>query len=177
MLQLRCTQAVQRAFGLSAGDLSAIQEADSLLGNWYVNLFTVDRHKCFLFMNERTLLSFIVYGIKKSNVKRMPEVFINGLERLLALEGIGAPAMNRLFADYHLITFTKTDSKKLLGNMNDLVSHYTHAILYDGGFDACSLTEIISKMNRMPQRNIGWKYSIEVTREFLQPEVQQRGVN
>jgi hypothetical protein len=58
MLQLRCTLKVQKQLGLSPHDLSEVKEPDSLLGNWYSNIFMVDRRKTLIFMNERTLLSF-----------------------------------------------------------------------------------------------------------------------
>jgi hypothetical protein len=118
-------------------------------------------------MNERTLLSFIIFGIKKSNVQKMPEVFLRGLDQVLTLEAFDVAEINRVFAGYETIEFTKTDSRRLLGNMNDLTSLYQHFILSDGGFDHCNLNEIISKINRTPQRNLGWSMSIEVVRDLL----------
>ena len=68
MLQLRCTAKVIKLLGLKPGDLSEIKISESLLGNWYVNLFVVDRRKTLLFMNEPTLLSFVIYGVRKNNI-------------------------------------------------------------------------------------------------------------
>ena len=167
MLQLRCTQTVLRELSLKPDDVSGTREPDSLLGNWYVNLFTVDRKKTFLFMNERTFLSFIIFGIKKSNVQKMPEVFLRGLDQVLTLEGFDTSEIDRVFGGYQTIEFTKTDSRRLLGNMNDLTSLYRYFILSDGGFNYCNLNEIISKINRTPQRNLGWSMSIEVVRDLL----------
>src|SRR3989344_3895375 len=131
MLQLRCTLKVLREFGLKPDDVSRARDPDSLLGNWYVNQFTVDRKKTFLFMNERTLLSFIIFGVKKSNVQKMPEVFLRGLDQALTLEGYDASEIDRVFDGYQTIEFTKTDSRHILGNMNDLTSLYRHFILGD----------------------------------------------
>jgi len=167
MLQLRCTLKVLREFGLKPIDVSRARDPDSLLGNWYVNLFMVDRKKTFLFMNERTFLSFIIFGIKKSNVQKMPEVFLRGLDQALTLEGYDASEIDRVFGGYETIEFTKTDSRRMLGNMNDLTSLYRHFILSDGGFNYCNLNEVISKINRTPQRNLGWSMSIEVVRDLL----------
>lgn len=167
MLQIRCTQTVLWEFGLRPAEISAARDPDSLLGNWYVNLFTVDRRKTFLFINERTLLSFIIFGVKKSNVQKMPEVFLRGLDQVLALEGFDTAEIDRVFDGYETIEFTKTDSRRMLGNMNDLTSLYRHFILSDGGFDRCDLNEIISEINRSPQRNLEWSMSIEVVRDLL----------
>ena len=63
--------------------------------------------------------------------------------------------------------YTKTHSKQLLGNMNNLIQTYAHYIYYDGGLEYCDLTDIIQRINHMPQRNINWKYSIDLTKELL----------
>lgn len=167
MLQLRCTLKVQKLLGLRPADLCTAQAADTRLGNWYANLFVVDRRKTLLFMNERTLLSFIVYGIRKDNSKRPHETLLYGLDQLLTLEGFDAAARHTAVAGYDRFEFTKTTSPKLLGNMNDLTSLYTHFILYDGGFNSCDLTDIMRQINRTPQRNLGWSNSIEMVSQLL----------
>jgi hypothetical protein len=168
MLQFRCTAKVQKELGLKPKDLDDIQEPDSMLGNWYVNIFTIDRRKTFLFVNERTLLSFILYGIKKSNIANMHEMFLKGLNQLLLQEGVDYPVLDKINNEYLYLNYTKTNSKTLLGNMNDLMSLYKHFIYSDGGLKYCDLTDIIHRINKTPQRNIGWGYSIELAKELLQ---------
>ena len=167
MLQLRCTQKVQKEFGLRPSELAEVKTGGSLLGDWYINIFTVDRRKTFIFMSEKTLLSFIIFGVKKSNIKKMPEIFLNGLGQLLTIEGIELNRINRVFEGYETYEFTNTSSKSLIGNMNDLVGMYKHFILYDGGLKHCDVGSIILQINRTPQRNLGWSNSIEVTKELL----------
>ena len=167
MLQLRCTKKVQKEFGLRPGELAEVKSGGSLLGDWYINIFTVDRRKTLIFMNERTLLSFIIFGVKKSNIKKMPEIFLNGLGQILTIEGIELNRINRVLEGYESYEFTKTSSKKLIGNMNDLVEMYKHFILYDGGFKNCDVGSIILQINRTPQRNLEWSNSIEVAKELL----------
>ena len=72
MFQLRCTGKVIKTLGLKPQDLFDAKMSDSLLGDWYVNEFFLDRRKTFIFMSEKTLLSFIIYGIKKSNLGDFP---------------------------------------------------------------------------------------------------------
>ena len=167
MLQLRCTAKVQKELGLKPGNLCEPITGDSLLGNWYINIFTVDRRKTFIFMNEKTLLSFILFGVKKSNVSKTPEMFLNGLIQLLTIGGFDESQISKAVQDYGSIEFTKTISKSLLGNMNDLVSLYKHSILYEGGYKNIDIGRLILDINRTPQKNIGWSYSIEVVKELL----------
>lgn len=69
--------------------------------------------------------------------------------------------------EYFQSEFRKTDSRILLGNMNDLAHLYEHMIYHHGGFDHCNLSEIIYSINKTPQRNLGWKYSTDIVEEIL----------
>jgi len=158
---------VQKELGLKPDDLCDVRNPDSLLGNWYANLFVLDRRKAFLFMNERTFLSFIAFGIKKSNIQKMQELFLKGLDEFLTSEGFGISAINNVFAGYGSIELAKTDGRSILGNMNDLAALYKHFILSEGGFENCDLSRIVSKINRTPQRNLGWLNPFEIARDLL----------
>lgn len=64
MIQLRCTKKVQDFVGIKKDNLCEIAEHESILGNWIANIFIQDRRKVICFMNERTLLSFVLIGVK-----------------------------------------------------------------------------------------------------------------
>ena len=53
MLQLRITGKLQKEIGIKPDALSPISEHDTLLGNWYANIFTLDRRKTIIFVNEK----------------------------------------------------------------------------------------------------------------------------
>ena len=172
MLQLRCTLKVQKQLGLSPNDLSEVKGPDSLLGNWYSNLFMVDRRKTLIFMNERTLLSFVIYGVRKDNSKKISEILLRGIDQLLSMERFDISEINSVFLGYDSVQITKTNSRRVLGNMNDLVELYKHSILYNGGLKHCDLASIIHRINRTPQRNLGWSNSIEVVKQLLRENAQ-----
>lgn len=171
MLVLKCTKKVQGLVGLKADDLADLagEEDGSILGAWYVNEFKVGRKKCLVFMNERTLLSFILVGVRKANTKKetLPEICLEGVVHLLKLEGFSLESIGRVIEDSRHQIYAKTDSRKVLGNMNDLVAIYEHMIGYEGGLEHCDLTALIRKINRTPQRNLGWNYSIDLAHEIL----------
>ncbi len=168
MLQLRCTQKAQRFLGLKREHLSEVKSPSSLLGNWYVNIFVVDRRKTILFMNERTLLSFVIFGARKEHVKAFSDIFLRGVDQLLSIEGIDDEAIDRVLSDYETLEYTATSDRKVLGNMNDLMDLYKHFIFHGGGYKNCDLWSIISRINRTPQRNLGWMFSIDVAGELLE---------
>jgi hypothetical protein len=84
------------------------------------------------------------------------------------MEGIETNKINKVFEGYDSYEFTKTNSKSVLGNMNDLVDLYKHSILYDGGLKYVDLGELIKQINRTPQRNLGWSNSIRIVKELLE---------
>jgi len=167
MFQLRCTGKVIKTLGLKPQDLFEVRKSDTLLGDWYVNEFFIDRRKTFIFMNEKTLLSFIIYGVKKSNLEYFPAPLFKGLDQLLALEGFDKEVVNKVFAGYDKMQYTKTASKRVLGNMNDLIMLYKVSINYGGGLKAVNIGQLIFQVNRTPQRNLGWSSSIQIVRELL----------
>lgn len=138
-----------------------------LLSDWYVNMFTVDRRKTLIFMNEQTLLSFISFGIKKSNCSHLDIILRRGIEQLLQMEAVPDPQIDALLREYFTVRYAKTDSRSALGSMNDLIFLYKYAILEDGGFAMCDVGKIIHYINRTPQRNLGWGNSISTLRRLL----------
>ena len=99
-MQIRCTQKLLKELSISNNQLAEIENTDSLLGSWYANIFTLDRRKTLIFMNERTLLSFIIYGIRKDNIKNFPVVFVNGIERVLAMEGVRQDIIDKILEQH-----------------------------------------------------------------------------
>jgi hypothetical protein len=167
MIQIRCTQKVIEQLRLKQEDLCDVKETSSLLGNWYTNLFILDRRKTLIFMSERTLLSFMIFGIRKANIKGLPIVFHNGLRQLLLIEELDNNVISNVVKDCREIEFTRTTSRSLIGNLNDLINLYKGLILTGGGLDSCDLDSIIKKINRTPQKNLGWANSAEIAREIL----------
>lgn len=97
----------------------------------------------------------------------MAEVFVNGLVQLLQLEDFTGPEIHRAVGAGGQLEYSKTKNRKALGNLNDLQQLHTLAILDEGGFSRCNLWEIIRRMNRMPQKNIGWAFSIALARDVI----------
>lgn len=167
MYQLRCTKKAQDALGLKSVDLSKPSDENVTLGNWYVNVFTQNRRKCLLVMEEKTLITFVLVGLRKEHINGICKIFKNGVVKFLQLEGFPAKTISAFESASEQVIFTKTASKTLLSSMNDLMSLYNHFIDSDGGIKNCDLTEITMRVNRRPQRTLHWKFSIDALHEAL----------
>ena len=51
-------------------------------------------------MNEQTLMSFIVYGVKKSNAAELRRVFLHGLGQLLRMEEVPEILTEQIIESY-----------------------------------------------------------------------------
>lgn len=170
MLTLKCTKNVQDYLSLMSSELMNHELLDStLLGAWYVNLIEIERKKHFLFVNERTLISFVCGGFKKSkNLKHdMHNLFISQLLTFFKELDFSLKSLDALMAEYENITFSKTTSRSILGSMNDLAQLYRHYVWFDGGLNSCDMNEIILRVNNTPQANLGHKYSIDTAKAML----------
>lgn len=167
MIQLRLTEKLRKQLGIKASSLCESIEESNGLGHWTLNLFPVGKRKAVIFVNDKTLYSFILYGLRKNNSNDFNELFLKGLVQLLANDEFTGKEIDLLLSEYNEIEYTKTNSKQVLGNINDLILHYQFFVNDAGGLECANLGEIVHRLNRMPQRNIGWGYSVDAVRELL----------
>ena len=168
MLQLRVTGKLRKLAGIRDSVLSEPIQDTTSLGAWYIHVFQLGRRKALIFMNERTLLSFVLIGARKDNTKNLYKVFLNGLTQFLETIGVNQERIDRIIDGYSECCFTKTTCKNTLGNLNDLVNLYQGFVWHDGGLDHCDLDEIIFKINQMPQRRLDWGFSLDIAMELIE---------
>lgn len=157
---IRCTQKLQKEIGLKKSDLAELEPEFSYLGSWHANLLHIDRKKCVLFVNDKTLFNFIVPDVNRSLIKELGKLFIRHLSCVLASEGLYEKAQEAIKAEYRDLAYAGTNSKSVLGSMNDLAFHYKHHILSEGGIHSAMVPEIIRKLNHMPMGALDCKYPI-----------------
>lgn len=147
--------------GLKEAGLYDGEVPGSSLDTWYANLLRISRRKCVLFTHAESLFSFLTFDANRARLKDMDVVFREGLEEAMRNEGFDAPVISQLLSRYEDVRYAKTDSRKVLGSMNDLASKYKHYFLIRGGTENCDLPAAILKMNRVPFSPLGGRYAIE----------------
>lgn len=157
MQLIRCTKKLQKEIGLKSKDLVEQEQATGHLGAWHANLLLIDRRKCVLFVNDKTLFNFIILGVKKAELAKLDDHFKSYLQCILADEGFS----NQIIKEYDIIGFANTNNKSVMGSMNDLAFNYTISIQQDGGVNSCMLPQIIHRLNRMPMKALGYGQAID----------------
>jgi len=161
MQLIRCTKKLQKEMGLKRSDLCAEEPCFSYLGPWHANLIHIERRKCVLFVNDKTLFNFIVPDLSRAQIRELDKPFRSYLSCVLADAGISEADRARILSEYDEVGFANTDSKSVLGSMNDLTFHYKYSILEAGGVHSPAVPGIIGRLNRMPMGALKYVFPIE----------------
>jgi hypothetical protein len=160
MQLIRCTKKLQKEMGLKKSDLSEEEPNYLLLGAWHANLIHIDRRKCVLFVNDKTLFNFIAPDASRAQIRELGELFRSYLSCVLEEERIEELCRARITSEYDEVAYSNTNDKSVLGSMNDLAYHYKYNIMEAGGVHSSSVPSIISRLNHMPMGAIEYRYPI-----------------
>ncbi len=168
MQLIRCTKKLQKEMGLKKSDLIDSESDSSLLGPWHANLLHIDRRKCVLFANDKTLFNFIVPDLKREHIRNLEDFFRRFLACVVGDEGMSESVQKSIAKEYQDIAYANTNNRQVLGSMNDLAFHYKHGILEEGGVHSAMVPEIIHQLNRMPMGARDYKYPVDLLKELYE---------
>ena len=150
MAILRCTRKLLKELRVKDNDLVQESETPSLLGDWYAHLLLIERRKCVLFTNAETLFTFAAIGLRRPDFDRIGEVFQSRFKESLQEEGIPADQADRVLGEYELLPLGKTESRSILGSMNDLAHHLKWYMASERDLMPDVLPSIQRRLNDMP---------------------------
>ncbi len=171
MTLLHCTQKLLKELGNPPLQTPAYEPDTQCLGNWYANLLRIDRRKCILFTNEKTLYSFLIPKVKKENLTNIIDEFLFHLNMNLQAEGFPLEVINRVMTEYTEMGFAKTASKTVLGAMTQLAFEAEYLIIqrYEG-IEKTRILAVNKDINRSLMRGSRHLYPIEMLQELLTGE-------
>lgn len=147
--------------GLKQSDLCNEEPQFSYLGPWHANLIHIDRRKCVLFVNDKTLFNFIAPDVARSQTRELDKLFKGYLSCVLADEDVSDADRDGILSEYDEVGYSNTNSKSVLGSMNDLAFHYKYSILEAGGVHSPAVPEITRRLNRMPMGSLKYVFPTE----------------
>jgi uncharacterized protein DUF6933 len=163
MLVLRCTQKLLRR---NPGPTSDRQ--DTLvprLGNWHANLVRLARSPIVLFVSDISLLAVLVPGRDFSNVV---SAFRDRLAQRLERIGLPEDIISMERAAMEIACIQPSNSKSVLGSMNDFVRHLRLKVDNDFPFvDANALEDMLSET---PMGALKYQYPVEVAAAAFNPD-------
>lgn len=146
------------------------EHSNDKLGDWYSNIFIFGRRKHLAFINSKTLLAFIVENVTKNKLKSFHDLFLIGLRDTLINLDIDKTLVDSVIIDYTRIFITKTDSKSLLGSLNDTVQNYKYSFS-DQKYKLRNTVKDFNKyVNRQPIKLLDFRFPVEVLIPLLENE-------
>ena len=83
MIIIRCTQKLLKELKHFEVSDNANEVDDSIFGAWYANLLIIDRRKCILMTNEKSLFTFLIPSVRKKDFIDLKELFFVDLSQTL----------------------------------------------------------------------------------------------
>ena len=170
MLTFRCTQKARKLLGLRDHDLS--DEADGDFAEWFVEVATIQRHKCLLFTHKVTLYSFWAVAVRKPDLLRFEELFRHHAIATLTADGFQTTEVERLLSA-HGHRFARTNSRPVTGSMNDHVQTSRWYFEQDGGLKVADVGAINHRLNRTPMGALApgqrMDFPIDVLTRIIRP--------
>ena len=164
---IHCTQKLLKELDVSLVEPDRIPQPTEGLGNWYANLLRIDRRKCLLFTNEKSLYTFLIPKVLKANLKNIEQEFLIHLSYNLQNEGFGLEVINRVMQEYQEIGFAKTSNRQVLGSMNELTFQYEVLIEQTEGLENIGILELNKLINRTIMGALKYKHPIEALKNLL----------
>ena len=162
MLTFRCTQRVLRRLGIEA--IADAPVSTTRLGDWYVNLLLMRRHRLLIFVSEPTLLSVCIPVTELSTL--IPR-FRKGLAEILQALDAPSRAIEAETSEVETIAFGATLSRSVLGSMNDLMFQAKWELKRN---PQQTLLELALKLSQVPCKPLGYRFPQEVAMARLAGE-------
>jgi hypothetical protein len=153
MAIIKCTIKLLDELGVKP---AIVSDQPPSLYDWHANLLWLDRKKYVLFTNDQTLYSLVVPWNKSPRL----------IKSLLG-EGLAEAQIEYLLSEHTQVTITKTNSRSVLGSMNDLAFQIKSMILMSDGPIDVNLSEVNRQLNRIPMSPIKYQVSIDELKRRL----------
>ena len=158
MAIIKCTIKLLNELGVKPAN---VPDQPPSLYDWHANILRLERKKYVLFTNDQTLYSLLEPWNKSPRLPDFIQRFRFGLFKSLMSEGLAEMQIEYLLSEYMQVTITKTNSRSVLGSMNDLTFQIKSMILMSGGLTDVNLSEVNWQLNRIPMSAIKYKFSID----------------
>ncbi|PEY38350.1 hypothetical protein CN354_10915 [Bacillus cereus] len=127
------------------------QSESNNLNCWHANLFTINRKKCVIVMNNVTRYHFVIYGITKKELRNFDALFQKDLITNLLLDGIEPEVIEQYLNQDPIVQYAATNNRSIISQMNEsvfMIDHYFYdeLVVKKSGF--INIAELNQYLNR-----------------------------
>jgi hypothetical protein len=156
---IRCTSKLLA--NIDDPPVAAAAVASSAIGDWYSHIFTVERRKAILFINEPTLFVCLAIGVTKLDYRRIIPFFLDLLKRTLHQEGFDKDEAAWVLDQHKILAVGRTHDRSVLGSLNNRITDAKCIIEYKDGLDHCDMLALTHLLNETPMGPIGYSNGLE----------------
>ena len=140
----------------------------SPLGDWYGHIFTAERRKCIMFINEPTHFVCPVLGVVKADYRQIVPFFKSALVGALRIMKFSQQEQKWILSQQEEIRIGRATNRSTMGSLNNRIADTKYMIPYDGGFDVCDIGNLTTMLNETPMKPIGYSFGIEEMRRTVE---------
>ncbi|EEM01872.1 hypothetical protein bmyco0002_57330 [Bacillus pseudomycoides] len=167
MQLIQCTKKLADAMEIKT---EKIDLSDSnTLNCWHANLFTINRKKCVIVMNNITRYHFMIYGVTKKDLRNLEMLFKKDLVTNLLLDGIEPEVIEQYLNQDPTIQYAATNNCSIISQMNEsifMINDYFYNELVVKKSDFINMAELNHCLNRTIMLKLP-KYPVEMMRDVL----------
>jgi hypothetical protein len=129
--------------GARQRDLVTIEPSDD---DWYAHLLWLDSRKCLLLAHAGTLFSVFIPDIRKADLVPIGPSVVTFIHNELEAESLPLDRLGAL--DSRAIALAKTESRTVLGYMNEMARFCEYAVVNAGGLARCDARKLNRELRR-----------------------------
>jgi hypothetical protein len=168
---LRCTTKLLAEID---NGINPIPPNPSPFGDWYGHIFSIDRRKCIIFINEPTLFVCFAAGVNKAQYRNIAQYFVEVLKSTLQITSFTAKETECILGFHADLTIGKTINRSTMGSLNNRVTDTKCMVDYFGSLEDCKEETITTSLNQTPMKAIGYSSGLEKMK-CLVGETMKRG--
>jgi hypothetical protein len=169
MRYIHCTQKLIKEINPKIESKGLEREVKGF-GDWYANVFGFEKTANIIFMNVKTLYSFVVPDIYLEDIENFEKTFVFGLNKSLEGINVSKDLKHKIIEEYSEIEIVKTKSKSIISSMNDHIYHFISC--FEKG--SPSLIKTVDDFNKsilkVPSGAMKYKTPLEKFNELIENE-------
>jgi hypothetical protein len=147
MVKFRFTKKAQKKLGVIKSD--ELIETERFM-TWHVNDFKDSRRTGLIFMNDLTRFSVIIFGLRKSDLDRIDELFKHQLEMNLIRLGVDELRIRRYMKTFDSVAIDDSSDRSVLGSITDYLKMLPYWIEGEDTEDSEFISYLNDKFNGTP---------------------------
>jgi hypothetical protein len=148
-------------------DPPSSDSTSSPLGDWYGHIFTIERRKCIMFINEPTLFVCPALGVVKSEYRWIVPFFKEALTRALRIMQFSRSEVDWILAHHSELAIGRATNRSTMGSLNNRITDTKTLIPWLGGLETCDIGEVTRSLNETPMKPIGYSNGLERMRSVV----------